>query len=383
MEKPSLSVVLINLDISMRMKYIILSLFLNVNSLFASSFEEPSLDEKIGSLIWIGFPGTKPEEESVIQVRSLIDDKKISGIILFRHNIESPSGLETLIRFLQAPGLIISIDQEGGLVQRLRASNGFKDFPSEKEVGQGSLEDAKTIYTDMAQMVHSNRVNCVLAPVVDVDQDPICSVIGGLKRSFGEDPLIVSTYAKSFIDAMDEHNILTSLKHFPGHGSAYGDTHEGIVDITHTWNREKELMPYRNLIGSCSAKTTIMTAHLVHKELDEVYPSTLSKNILTGLLRGELGFRGGIVTDDLHMDAILKNYSFEKSTILALKAGATFLLYSNNPLAAKGYDEFQINTMLPNDVIHLVKNQILGGDTELASAVEEQWQISKMIRESL
>ena len=374
------------------MKYIILSLFLSINTLFASSFgdlafEKTNLDEQIGSLIWIGFPGKTPEEESVIQVKSLIDERKISGIVLYGHNIDSPSQLETLILFLQAPGLVISIDQEGGLVQRLRARNGFTDFPSAKEVAERSPEDAKTIYDKMAGMVHSNRINCVLGPVVDIDHDPTCSVIGGLKRAFSEDPSVVSTYAKSFIDAMEDHNILTSLKHFPGHGSASGDTHAGIVNITETWNREQELMPYLDLISSCSTKTIkpmIMTAHLVHKRLDAVYPSTLSKNILTGLLRGELGFKGGIVTDDLHMGAILNNYSFEESTILALKAGCTFLLYSNNPLAAKGVNDFQVDLMLPDKIIDLVKHRItVEQDQELLSVIEEQSLISKDVRSNL
>ncbi len=373
------------------MKYIFLTLLCLLTNITLAQGSE-SLEDKIGSLIWMGFEGTAPTDPQVAYVKeNLINTKKISGIILFKRNIESPDQLRLLISYLKqdAPDLFISVDQEGGKVQRLNVSNGFTPFPSAQTMAEKSDEEISRTYNEMALILRNTGINCNLGPVVDLNGPSLCPVIGGIERSFGSDPLTVARLAKLFIQSHSQHGILTSLKHFPGHGSASGDTHEGIIDITSSWS-EQELEPYIELFKIIPPSTMVMTAHLVHKGLDPDFPSTLSKKILTGLLKEKLGFTGAIISDDLHMGAILKRSgggtqddAQTQSAILGLKAGITFLLYGNNPLAAKGYEGFVVDIELPLKVINAIKLAIEQGDRELETAVNNAYKIAQRTKACL
>lgn len=372
------------------MKYVLLMMFF-ISSHMVFAKESKPLEQKTGSLIWIGFEGTKPGDPQVVYVKeNLINTKKISGVILFKRNIESPAQLSSLISYLKegTPDLFVSVDQEGGKVQRLNASNGFTAFPSAQSMAGKTDEEISRIYGQMAQELRDVGVNCNLGPVVDVNGFPLCNVIGGFERSFGSDPSRIAHLARLFIQEHSGRGIMTSLKHFLGHGSASGDTHEDIVDVTLTWS-EKELEPYVELFKIIPSSTMVMTAHLVHKGLDPDFPSTLSNKILTGVLRNKLGFNGAIISDDLHMGAILKRCGENQESaqaqaaVLGLKAGVTFLLYGNNPLAAKGYEGFVADVTLPVKIIDAVKLAIEQGDAELEAAVNSAYEIAQRTKSCL
>lgn len=150
-------------------------------------------------------------------------------------------------------------------------------------------------------------------------------VIHGLGRSFGKDPKIVAKYASTFIDAMHSNGVLTSIKHFPGHGSSVGDTHKGYVDVTKLW-KKVELEPYRLLKDKAD---TVMVAHVFNKNLDSKYPASLSYKTITKILRLKLGYHGVVITDDLQMGAISKKYGLKNTLQLAINAGNDILLIGN------------------------------------------------------
>ncbi|HSR74666.1 MAG TPA: glycoside hydrolase family 3 N-terminal domain-containing protein, partial [Sulfurovum sp.] len=147
----------------------------------------------------------------------------------------------------------------------------------------------------------------------------------GLGRSFGKDPKMVAAYAGTFIDAMHTNGVLTSIKHFPGHGSSVGDTHKGFVDVTNLW-KEVELEPYRLLKEKAD---TVMVAHVFNKKIDETYPASLSYKTVTKLLRWRLGYHGVVITDDLQMGAISQKYGLKNTLKLAINAGDDILLIGN------------------------------------------------------
>lgn len=209
----------------------------------------------------------------------------------------------------------------------------------------------------MAKDLKDNGINFNLAPVVDLDhEDSPSPVIGGMQRAFSDDPEEVTQKASLFIKAHREEGILTALKHFPGHGYAQGDTHQGLTDITYTWE-EKELLPFQKLVEQEDV-TSIMTAHLKHQSWDKDHPVTLSPKILKQMLRDKLNFDGVILSDDLQMGAILDHYSLDKTVGLALNAGCDILVFSNNPAAAQGEKNWQFDEELVDKVHNIVSNAL-------------------------
>jgi beta-N-acetylhexosaminidase len=296
-----------------------------------------SIDQKIGQMLMVGFHGTKATSDT--QICKDIKRYNIGAVILFDYNpvnknkpknIETKQQLKKLTAELQACSadgkLLIAVDQEGGRVQRLKSKYGFYGkFPKASDVIQMDQSQIKNTYTHMSKELHAVGINYDLAPVVDLDINQKNHVIHGLGRSFGKDPKIVAKYASTFIDAMHTHGVLTSLKHFPGHGSSEGDTHKGYVDVTHLWN-EVELKPYQLLNKKAD---TVMVAHVYNKRIDTKYPATLSAKTVDGLLRKKLGFHGVVITDDLQMGAISKKYSLSQTLELAINAGNDILLIGN------------------------------------------------------
>lgn len=305
---------------------------------------ELSLREKIGQLLMIGFRGATPADCGLIERD--IREHAIGGVILFdqdmtstidsgkpgRRNIESPAQVKALLAHLQAQSripLFTSIDQEGGRVNRLKPVYGFPESISHEELGrQNQPAETYRHAAATAQTLASVGLNLNLAPVVDLDAHPDNPIIKGKGRTFSADPEAVARHAGEFVRAHRAHRVLSCLKHFPGHGSATGDTHLGLVDVTATW-QEKELIPFRRLIeaGLCDV---IMSAHVFNAKLDPARPATLSRAVITGLLREKLGFRGVIVSDDMEMKAISSHYGLENSLPDAIAAGVDVLCLGNN-----------------------------------------------------
>ncbi len=294
-----------------------------------------TLDEKIGQMLLLGFRGlTMPATDPLAD---RVKRGLLGNVVLFDdgqggRNIQSPAQLKALDAQLQSYAtrkMLIAADQEGGYVMRLSPKYGFPDTYSAQELGNRNdpaftREAARAVATVLAQ----NGVNLNLGPVLDVNVNPDNPVIGAFERSFSADPNIVTSQALAFIDGHHDAGVLTTLKHFPGHGSSEDDSHEGFVDVTGLWSR-MELEPFRNVIKAGKADA-IMTAHIFNSTLDPDYPATLSKATITGILRQELGFDGVIITDDMQMGAIRQFYGFEAAIELAINAGADILAVANN-----------------------------------------------------
>jgi beta-N-acetylhexosaminidase len=303
-----------------------------------------TLREKIGQLLMVGFRGATPADCSLI-VRD-IREHGVGGVILFdqdmtstidsgkpgRRNIESPGQVRTLLAHLQGQSrvpLLTSIDQEGGRVNRLKPAYGFPPSISHEELGRmNQLAQTYQHAAATALTLAEVGLNLNLAPVVDLDAHPDNPIIKGKGRSFSSDPEAVARHAGQFVKAHRAHRVLACAKHFPGHGSATGDTHLGLVDVTATWH-EKELIPFQRLIAA-DLCDVIMSAHVFNAKLDPERPATLSRKVITGLLREKLGFRGLIVSDDMEMKAISSHYGLEKSLPAAIEAGIDVLCLGNN-----------------------------------------------------
>ncbi len=297
------------------------------------------LTQQLGQLFISGFKGEKVFEYSPI-IRD-IKENNLSGVILFdRHlatksatnNIVSQEQVRELTFQLQntaATPLLIAVDQEGGQVSRFRGNHGFTEQPSAQQL---ALEEdcQKTVIAarQTASFLCRHGVNLNLGPVADINIQPQNPIIGKPGRSFSPDVKKVTKHCRCWIEEHKKHNILTSLKHFPGHGSSLDDSHLGFVDITETW-QEKELTPYKTLIkeGLCEA---VMVGHLYNKRLDETFPATLSKKIITDILKKSFHFKGPVITDDMQMRAITEKYPVEEACCMAIEAGADLVIIGNN-----------------------------------------------------
>lgn len=290
-----------------------------------------SLQEKIGQMIMIGFKGTSAETGWTKEITDQIRGKHLGGVLLLNRNVKSPGQLKTLTKDLQHASsipLFIAVDQEGGKVQRLNSNKGFSSYYSPEKVAKKfTPEEAEDYYEKPAQELKYYGINYNLAPVVDINKNPDSPAIGALERSFGNKSVTVFKYAKSFIKAHKKFNILTSLKHFPGHGSAIDDSHKGLTDITKTWSAH-ELKPFEYLIKNNMADS-IMTGHLFMKNVDKKYPATMSDQIIHEILRKKLKYSGVVITDDLQMGAIRKNYELKEIVIRSIQAGCNILLFAN------------------------------------------------------
>lgn len=290
-----------------------------------------SLDIKIGQMILIGFPKAEVDNTVLEEVRQ----GKVGSIILFEKNIPAKNSYIALKKitwtYQQAASipLLIAIDQEGGRVNRLKEKYGFPRSVTAAQLGKMPLDSVRFYGETTAATLAGLGINLNFAPVVDLASNPTNPIIAKVERAYSANPDSVALYAKEFIKAHHKLGVLTTLKHFPGHGSSKDDTHLGIADVTQTWNKD-ELTPYKKLIDE-GFVDAVMTAHIVNKKLDEKgNPGTLSSSIINGILRKELGYRGVVFSDDMQMHAIAKHYGLEEAIRLSILAGVDILTFSNN-----------------------------------------------------
>jgi beta-N-acetylhexosaminidase len=299
------------------------------------SSDPATLRRKVSRLLMVGFRGFTIGPDDPI-TKAL--DGGLGGVILFdrdkvtrTRNIESPgqlAGLVAALRTAAAGSLIVAIDQEGGRVSRLQHAQGFPATSSQADVGAtGDPDVAYEAGRAMAETMAAAGIDLDLAPVVDVNVNPTNPAIGALGRSFSDDPSVVAAMAGAEIDGLHEFGVRAAIKHFPGLGSASANTDLDHVDVTATWT-EKELEPFATLIEA-GLPDAVMTGHMVNDRLDPGVPASLSPATVTGLLRGELGWTGAIVTDDLGAEAIAGRYAREEAVALALEAGNDLLLFAN------------------------------------------------------
>jgi beta-N-acetylhexosaminidase len=299
-----------------------------------------TLEQKIGQLMIIGFDGMTVNPD----LRQMITNYHIGGVVLFARNIQSPRQVAALTNELQQiahengdPGLFIAIDQEGGRVARLTEERGFTEFPSTMAIGAtGDPENAYRMACAMAVEMRMVGINVDLAPDLDVNNNPANPVIG--TRSFSSDPKKVAAFGAAFARGLQENGILAVGKHFPGHGDTSIDSHFALPLIPHDRSRldRIELFPFKAAIAENLAG--IMSAHVTFPAIDPNpgIPATISRLVLTGLLREELGFQGLIATDSLEMGALAENgYPPPVAAPLALAAGADLLLFNRDHVMHK------------------------------------------------
>ena len=287
-------------------------------------------DKEIANMFILGFYGTNATPNT--KIYKDICYRGLGGVILFKRNpsgkgiknFSSKASLKRLTNNLKSCGTkpIIAIDQEGGLVQRVK----FKyKYPKASFTAKKGLAYASMVYSLMGEELSNLGINLNFAPVADLALNKNNKVIYKFGRSYGANPQKVIRYDKVFIDSMHKYGVKATLKHFPGHGSSLGDTHKGFVDVTNRWKRV-ELTPYKALKYSADA---VMVAHIFNRKLDSNYPASLSKKVVTNLLREQIGYQGVVVTDDMQMGAIKQHYSLKKQIELAINAGDDLLLFAN------------------------------------------------------
>ncbi|MCC6276843.1 MAG: beta-N-acetylhexosaminidase [Oligoflexia bacterium] len=293
------------------------------------------LRQKIGQTMIVGFDGPEPKDE----VRKFIHENNVGGVILFTRNIESPVQLANLNNDLQtlsakradmpavAQQLIISIDMEGGRVARLKAP--FTQWPPMQILGEiGSAALGFKFAETMGKELTAVGINLDYSPCVDVLTNPQNTVIGD--RAFGTEPEIVAKMASALVRGFIKAGVIPCVKHFPGHGDTLVDSHEDLPVVKHELSRLElvEFVPFKKSFRARAE--LLMTAHLVLDKVDPGVPATLSKKILQDILRGSLGYRNAIMTDDMEMKAITKNFAVGDAAIRAVQAGCNILLYCHS-----------------------------------------------------
>jgi beta-N-acetylhexosaminidase len=257
-------------------------------------------------------------------------DYPVGGVILFAHNIDDESQLAKFIKEIKAlnGSPLLAIDEEGGRVARL-ANNGSFDVPKYESMAaiaeSGDPNDAYNAAFTIGSYVKEYGFDIDFAPVADVNTNPDNIIIG--PRAFSDDPETAAEFVVSYLNGLESANVIGSLKHFPGHGDVKTDTHSGYAETNKTWKEmlKCEMIPFK--AGIEAGAEMIMTAHIAApKVTGNDLPSTLSSVILQEKLRGELGFKGVIVTDAMDMGAITKHFSNSEAAIKAIKAGVDIIL---------------------------------------------------------
>lgn len=281
-----------------------------------------TLEEKVGQVLMVNFRGEVANEDA----QTLIQETHVGGIIYYNwaNGLTSPQqvlNLSASLQQLAAIPLLIAADQEGGKVARLKT--GFTIFPGNKALGDTNDPSiAEQAAFAMGQEMRAVGVNMNLAPVVDVNVNPKNPIIG--KRAFSDSPEIVTAFGKAAVNGYHKAGMITTLKHFPGHGDVEVDSHTDLPIVNKTMEQlsQVELLPFSKILDT----DAIMTAHILVPALDEENCSTLSKKTLS-YLKDSLGFKGLIIADSLVMEGVLKQCkTVDEAAIRALNAGCDMLI---------------------------------------------------------
>jgi beta-N-acetylhexosaminidase len=281
---------------------------------------------KAGACTMIGFDGLAVPSD----VKRLLREFAVGQVILFRRNVDGPEQVAELVRELQTEAraagleepLLVAVDQEGGRVARLREP--WTLWPTARALGRtGDEALARRMGEALAAELSACGIRLDFTPVVDVDTNPANPVIGD--RSFGDDPSLVGRMGAAIVKGLQEKGVAACAKHFPGHGDTDLDSHFALPSVEHSRSRleEVELPPFRTAIEAGVA--SVMTAHVIVRELDDSVPATLSPAIVDGILRREMRFEGVVFTDDLEMKAVSGRWGYGEAAVLAMAAGCDAL----------------------------------------------------------
>ncbi|MSQ47483.1 MAG: beta-N-acetylhexosaminidase [Deltaproteobacteria bacterium] len=283
----------------------------------------PDHPSQLGQLFMVGIPQPTLDNET----RSLLQELRPSGIILFRRNYTGPAALAVLCTELHSlfssHRLLVALDHEGGRVHRV--SPPFTHFPPAMRIGQtGSVALAYRVGLAMGHELRRVGIDIDFAPALDVLTNPANTVIGD--RAFSSDPYQVALFGRALIRGLRESGVIPCGKHFPGHGGTLMDSHEDLPQDDRT--REElasiDVYPFQQALGEGIAM--LMTAHVRYPALDLEFPATISSKIITGLLRQQMHYDGVVVTDDLEMGAVVRHSTVAQTVINALNAGADMML---------------------------------------------------------
>ncbi|HEV7317404.1 MAG TPA: glycoside hydrolase family 3 N-terminal domain-containing protein [Ensifer sp.] len=300
----------------------------------AKKGDDVALREMIGQMIIIGFEGSRVSDPSIRRLLTKIENGQITGVLYLQRNIASKKATAAMNNAMQkvAPSpVLIAIDQEGGAIQRIPPSLGFPALPPAKTVASKmSPRRAYEAYSSLAIALSQWGFNLNLGPVADLDVNPQSPAIGRLGRSFSRDVETVVQYAAAFVDAHREHGVLTALKHFPGHGSARADSHDGFVDVSRT-SKPSELTVFERLIDDDFADL-VMVGHTFDAKYQPngKLPATLDAQIVRALLRNQIGYKGPVITDDLQMAAVAGRFPLREAVVSSVLAGNDLLVFGNS-----------------------------------------------------
>lgn len=302
-----------------------------------------TLEEKIGQLFVVGFEGETVNDE----VTDLVSNKHVGGVILFARNVVDSSQLISLnseLRNIEDDiPLFISVDEEGGLVSRVPEQ--FIKLPSSGEIGEYNSEElCYKVGGVIAKELNYLGFNMDFAPVLDINSNPNNTVIG--ERAFGDNASIVSKLGIKTMEGIKDGGIIPVVKHFPGHGDTDVDSHYGLPIVSKTLEElnNLEFVPFKNAIDK--GADVVMVSSIVLSTIDNENPSTMSKKVMTDILRGDLGFNGVIATDDMTMGAIMDNYDLGQAVVASINAGGDLILVCH------GYDNIINSIEAVNEAVH-------------------------------
>lgn len=311
-----------------------------------------TLKEKIGQMIIAGFDGTTSSNAD-----TLLKNYKLGGVILFGTNIKSPSQLVNLTNDIKTYNknnkvpLFISVDQEGGRVNRMPSA--VLNTPSARTIGnKNNMQYANNIGNMISKELSSFGFNTDFSPVLDIQSNPKNTVIGD--RSFGTNSSIVSKIGEGMMDGIHKGNTIPVIKHFPGHGDTSVDSHLELPIMNKDLSSLKkfELVPFNHAIKNHA--DMVMVAHILVKKVDSKYPASMSKSVITDLLRKQYGYNGVVITDDMSMGAIAKHYNLSNAAVTSINAGSNIILI--------GHGNENVKTIY-NSIYTAVKNHKISEDT--------------------
>jgi beta-N-acetylhexosaminidase len=306
----------------------------NSDALIDDIFAQMTVEEKLGQLFMVFFEGTQFSSA----LERTIQELHVGGILIFHDNVGPLEELASLIAAAQSTAattgtqipLFVAVDHEGGLISRFAGR--ITEFPGPMALAAtGSVQNARAVAEVMSVELQALGINMNLAPVIDVNNNPYNPVIGS--RAFGSTPEIVSTYGLAMLEGFKRSNLITTAKHFPGHGDTATDSHTAlpVIDKEMTELQAIELVPFAAAIAA--GTDVIMTAHVAVPSVtgDPELPATFSRAILNDLLRDRMGFEGLIAADSLGMNALDLRYGITQTAALAVEAGVDLLMFGADP----------------------------------------------------
>lgn len=287
-----------------------------------------SLDEKLGQMVLVGLNGYVVDNDA----RQMIESYHVGGFILYGSNVESQEQLLALTNSLKSINaasklpLLISVDEEGGRISRMPKE--LKNIPTNKEIGKlNNQEFSYKIGELLAEEIKAFGFNMNFAPVLDINSNPKNPVIGD--RAFGSDEKVVSDLGVQTMKGIEASGVIPVVKHFPGHGDTSVDSHVGLPSVDNDLERLKsfELIPFVNAIEN--GADVVMAAHILMLKIDGENPATMSKTIITDILREQMNFDGVVITDDMTMGAIVENYEIGAASVKSVEAGSDIILVAH------------------------------------------------------